>query len=160
MAAGSTYTPIQNTSATGVSTITLSSIPATYTDLVVVINGGAVSNILINFNGVGGSAYSDTEIIGDGSSASSGRHSSRANMVMAYTGAGTTQSTFIYQVMNYANTTTYKTTLGRVNDTSYGTSAYVGLWQSTAAINSITFVSNGSNFASGTTFTLYGILAA
>lgn len=155
-----TYEPIATTTASGVSTITMSSIPSTYTDLVLVIGGGAVSNILISFNGAGGTAFSDTFISGNGSSASSGRHSNRANMVMAYVGTGAAQGAFIYDIMNYANTTTYKTTIGRANDAGYEVGAYVGLWQSTAAINSITMVSNGGNYASGTTFTLYGILAA
>jgi hypothetical protein len=67
--------------------------------------------------------------------------------------------------MNYSNSTTYKTWLVRNNNqetgTYVGTEAIVGLAQLTAAITSITIgtASGGTdyNFASGSTFTLYGI---
>ena len=39
MAAGSTYTPIATTTLGSAGTITFSSIPSTYTDLVIVLNG-------------------------------------------------------------------------------------------------------------------------
>jgi len=62
--------------------------------------------------------------------------------------------------MNYSNTTTNKTVIGRHNGAS-GPVASVGLWRNTAAINSIR-ISNSSavNFTIGSTFSLYGIKAA
>jgi hypothetical protein len=66
--------------------------------------------------------------------------------------------------MNYSNSTTYKTVLGRSNRASSDTAADVGLWRSTSAITRIDLAMGGSfptnNFASGSTFTLYGIAAA
>jgi hypothetical protein len=160
-----TYTPIETYTVSGTSTtsVTLGSggtIPQTYTDLVLVIGGGAVSNILMSFNGIGGTAYSDTYLTGDGSSAFSSRHTSRANMVMAYVGSGAAQSAFIYNIQNYANTNVYKTVIGRANDAGNSTGAYVGLWQNTNAVTSITLVSNGGSYANETKFTLYGIANA
>ena len=67
----------------------------------------------------------------------------------------------IVHIQNYANTTTNKTTLARANKAPAGTDANVGLWRSTAAINSVTiFTASGANFSTGSTFTLYGIAAA
>lgn len=62
--------------------------------------------------------------------------------------------------MNYANTTTYKTTITRANVSNTGalTREIVGLWASTAAINSITFMY--ATFSVGTIITIYGIKAA
>jgi hypothetical protein len=62
--------------------------------------------------------------------------------------------------MNYANTTTYKTTLARTNDALLQARASVGLWRNTSAINSILVSYYGYNFDAGSTFTLYGIQAA
>ena len=64
--------------------------------------------------------------------------------------------------MNYANTTTYKTVLSRdaLNNASDGAvEAFVGLWRSTSAINTIQIKPDSGNFNTGT-FSLYGILAA
>jgi hypothetical protein len=60
--------------------------------------------------------------------------------------------------MNYSNSTTYKTILGRSNAATSGTSAAVGLWRSTSAINSIEI--GTVSFTAGSTFSLYGIAAA
>jgi hypothetical protein len=61
-------------------------------------------------------------------------------------------------VMNYANSTTYKTTLSRADAANEELTAIVGLWRSTAAITSIKVAADaGINFSTGSTFTLYGI---
>jgi len=62
--------------------------------------------------------------------------------------------------MNYANTTTYKTFLVRGANTAGNIDADVGLWRSTAAINSVTVLIGSGSLSSGSTFTLYGIAAA
>lgn len=164
MAAGSTYTPIQSITGTGSSnSITFSSIPSTYTDLVLICNfqlttGAGTS--WVRFNGDTGTNYSDTYIYGNGSTATSGRHSTIAQSYCADAdSAGIVTS--IHHFENYANTTTYKTFLSRSNLVIAGVAAYVGLWRSTAAINSITFSNtSGGNFNTSSTFTLYGITAA
>ncbi len=62
-------------------------------------------------------------------------------------------------VMNYSNTTTYKTILSRSSDLY--TEASVNLWRNTAAITSIIIGAQGAyTFSAGSTFTLYGIKAA
>jgi len=59
--------------------------------------------------------------------------------------------------MNYANTTTNKTILSRSNAADKGVMATVSLWRNTAAINSITLLASANNFATGSTFSLYGV---
>jgi len=157
-----TYEPITTLTASGGSTtqLVMSSIPATYTDLVLIINGtlSTASNCYIQFNGDTASNYSYTYLYGSGTAASSARGASQATgALMNY--IGTSQSTTIMNFINYANTTTYKTSLSRSSNSTTGVMIATQTWRSTAAINSITVV-GGGNFDSGTTFTLYGIKAA
>jgi hypothetical protein len=157
----STYDKIEAKTLGSASTsVTFSTIPATYTDLVLVLAGTIGSgniDVAVQVNGDTGSNYSRTFLFGDGSSAASGRSSSASSWVPA--GLSTTQGNMILQFMNYSNTTTNKTFIGRSSIPSVYAVATVGLWRNTAAINSIT-LSNTNNFSTGSTFTLYGIKAA
>lgn len=163
----STYTPIATTTASGSSSsVTFSGISGSYTDLVLVINakGASNSNLRLQFNSDTGSNYSRTALTGNGSSASSSRVSNFASIAIDANGYLST-SDFSYNsitnINNYSNSTTYKTTLTRANAASTGTDATVGLWRSTSAITAITIFTNDSgNYASGSTFTLYGVKAA
>lgn len=158
MAAGSTYTPIATTTlGSSVLSYTFSSIPNTYTDLVMVYNGTAGNNVSLQFNGDTANNYSATRLRGDGSSASSSRWSNVSAMYGSYS-AGL--QTSIWQVMNYANSTTYKTGLNRGGGSSDNVEAYVGRWGSTSAITSMTVIALTSTLSAGSTLTLYGIQAA
>jgi hypothetical protein len=157
-----TYEPISTTTlGTTAASVTFSSIPATYTDLVVVVVGSITSgneNFLVQFNSDTASNYSDTSIGGNGTTAISNRETSNtAIRCNSYGSITTNLSQYNISIMNYANTTTYKTTLSRGNNTGTGTSANVGLWRSTAAINAVKLLPSASTFTSGSTFTLYGI---
>jgi hypothetical protein len=161
----STYEPIAtNTLGSAAAQITFSSIPATYTDLVVVVNASLTTgsaNMNLNFNNDTSALYSATWVGGNGTSALSSRNTGNNLMVTTYYGTlQTTIGTFILNVMNYANTTTNKTLLARMNNTVDGTSATVGLYRSTSAINRIDLITGSSTFTAGSTFTLYGIKAA
>lgn len=168
-----TYEPIATTTlGSNQATVAFNSIPSTYTDLVVVVNGRtARSNtgdqIMAYFNADNSTSnYSWTYLIGNGSSAASGRITGGSEFAMIGTVAGNTASSgvlglAIANIQNYSNTTTKKTILARGNTASDETQAAVSLWQGTAAISSITFSSIAdANILSGTTITLYGIKAA
>lgn len=160
MTAGQTYFPIANTTlSSAAASYTFSSISGSYTDLVLVIGGTLSADISagIYFNGDTGTNYSTTRMYGNGSSAASST-SGNENKISITTGTGNVISTYIINIMNYANTTTYKTIIGRAAQDS--SSARAGLWRSTSAITSVTIIANGGNIASGTVLTLYGIAAA
>lgn len=168
MAAGATYTPITTqTLGSDTATITFSNIPGTYTDLVIILTAGQSATLndafQLRFNSDSGANYSDTMIYGDGSSASSARQSS-VNSIRDFGDLGGTAITsqFIFNIMNYANTTTYKTMLTRFSSVQKSrVMAHVSLWRSTSAITSVTFSFTGSDqFKSGTIASLYGITAA
>lgn len=163
----STYEKIEaRTIATATSSITFTSIPATYTDLVLICNGTAASNtgVTLRFNGDTASNYSMTVLEGSGSgSGISERQSSvsQARFVWNSLWNTTTPGTVILNIMNYANTTTYKTVLWRSSTASNYVEAGVNLWRKTPeAINSLTIETTSANVAVGSTFTLYGIKAA
>ena len=168
MAAGSTYTPIATTTISGSAqaTITFSSIPSTYTDLVLVNNVKMDLAEVFNmrFNSDSATNYSSTFLNGSGSAAGSARGSNETIASFMWTGTGTNTDFFVntLNIFNYANTTTFKTYLARTSVAGSQVTATVGLWRKTPeAISTITLSGNlTSKFAIGSTFTLYGIAAA
>jgi hypothetical protein len=141
---------------TAVSSVTFTSIPQGYTDLVLVFNGFSASagSSSLRFNGDSGSNYSYTNLKGNGSTATSARGS---NNTLGYIGEiYNSQTVTIINIQNYSNATTYKTTISRSNNAGNATSAWVSLWRSTAAITSLEFLS-GDTLQVGSTFTIYGI---
>jgi hypothetical protein len=166
----STYEPIStHTLLSAINTYTLSNIPQTFTDLVLVIgsirdSAAGSSIVAIRYNGDTGSNYSCSYIGASGAGGLfSGRRTNDTGIWLG--GMYSPRGTFRINISNYSNTTTNKTSLSRQD--FYGTAyeavgAYVGLWRSTAAITSITVYSIdiSPNFDVGTTFTLYGIKAA
>lgn len=161
-----TYEPIATTTlGSAAASHTFSSIPATYTDLVLVYagtTGSSTSYLSLQFNGDTTTNYSTTHLRGTGSAANSTRYSSQSEMYASVSSTiTTTQNNVIIHIMNYANTTTFKTVLFRANNSDVSVETAVGLWRKTPeAINSVKVSSPSVNFASGSTFTLYGIKAA
>ena len=167
MAAGSTYTPLATQTLSSVAaTITFSSIPSTYTDLILVtqsaINTGGGQDSQIQFNSDTSTNYSLTVIRGYGTGVASDKVSNSNLIYLDYSGGSSTtiQDQYNINIMNYANTTTYKTILTRYSSAANAAEANVGLWRSTSAINRIDLSTSAGSFVIGSTFTLYGIVSA
>jgi hypothetical protein len=147
------------------STITFTSITSAYTDLVAVltIKASSVGDVYCRLNSDTGTNYSYTYLSGDGSAAYSGRANTGdyGLLLDAYGLPNNTNNHIaIANIMNYSNTTTFKTCISRSNNAALGTDAVVSLWRSTSAINALTFRFNGAQtFSAGSTITLYGIKA-
>lgn len=160
-----TYEPIATTTlSAGTASVTFSSIPATYTDLVLVMRGTAASlstdSIDMQFNGDTGANYSYTVLSGNGSTATSGRGTT-TTMIAGALITSSEQVNNIWNILNYSNTTTRKSVLIRGNIPGALVRTAVGSWRSTSAINAIKlYCDTAQNFATGCTFTLYGIKAA
>jgi len=165
MPAGSTYTPIATTTlGSAQSSVTFNSFSG-YTDLVIVavIGNSANANrdLYWTYNGDSATNYSSTSVGGDGSSAFASRDSNKAFLRLVGSSNNTPTNMSIIQIMNYSNTTTFKTCLFRAGNPSWVVTATAGLWRSTSAITSITFTNeSAANFVTGSTFTLYGIASA
>lgn len=160
-----TYEPIAtSTLGSNSAQIDFTSIPSTYTDLRIVFTGAIATGdtMALQFNSDTGNNYSYVRVIANSSARSSYIESS---IPFIKTGALTTTSVttpaiITTDILNYNNTTTYKTALNRSTDPTYVT-AYVGTWRSTSAISSIRIrVDSGVNILSGSMATLYGIKAA
>jgi len=171
MAAANTYVSIATqTLGSAAASVTFSSIPSTYTDLVLVSFSRSTiaslgNNLYGRLNGDTANNYSFTDLIGDGTSATADRASTFGYAFLGQT-IGNNSASGLFNIsicnfQNYANTTTYKTMLGRSNAADNTTQGFVSLWRSTAAINQIVIYPAGANnLNTGSTFTLYGILAA
>jgi hypothetical protein len=169
-----TYVKIGSTvtvGAGGATSIDFSSIPATYTDLLVDLSvrcdrGGTSDSMRLRFN-ASTSGYSDRTIQGNGS----GTPTSFSNLLAGaylYLGevnaSGTTASTFTSEqiyVPNYASSNAKSVSIDDVleNNAVTGIAQMVaGLWSGTGAITAIAITCNASNFVQYSTATLYGIL--
>jgi|688.fasta_scaffold109953_4 hypothetical protein len=164
-----TYTKIASNTvgAGGVSTVTFSSIPATYTDLLVKVSarataGGAFAGLVFAPNGL--STNYTLRWLGDagGGAVSYTEAAFGYNHLFYLPASSATASVFgngeVY-IPNYASSN-YKSISSEGANENNATGIYqgmtAGLWSSTAAITSLTF-STGGNFDQYSTFTLYGI---
>ncbi len=167
-----TYTAIATVTvgSGGAANIEFTSIPATYTDLVVKISArsaqaGNSNNCVVEFNGSGGTAYSVRFLYGDGSAAASASRSSQAKADIGFNSANSaTANTFgnieLY-IPNYAgsnNKSFSSDGVAETNAASVLSGLFAGLWSNTAAITSLKiFDFDSANLAQYSTATLYGI---
>jgi len=153
-----TYTPLATvTLGATASSVTFSSIPATYRDLVLVIqhtSTGSV-NFVIRANADTGSNYNQVNMIGLGTSTSSSAAAS-AVVGASYTTLGNT----IIQAMDYSATDKHKTFLSRNNtSTPRNVRAIAVRWSDTSAITSLGVILPELSLNAGSTFSLYGVIA-
>jgi hypothetical protein len=145
----------------GAADIEFTSIPATYTDLVVKVSARCASSATAFFITFNGSSADRTGIYltGTGASAVSGPVDpfGRTNY------SGTTASTFsnndVY-IPNYTSSNFKSFSVDGVqedNATTAYSSLVAGLWSSTAAITSITLAPSSDTLVQYSTATLYGI---
>jgi len=160
----STYEPIATTTlGTAASSITFSSIPATYTDLRLVLTefSSNTATTRLRFNSDSGTNYSSTSLFGSGTAAGSGRQADDTGIWLDYYAGGSTTIPLlqIADIFSYAGSTN-KTVLVNGNSDKNGSGAVeriVGLWRNTSAITSVTAARDSGNYNTGTTATLYGI---
>jgi hypothetical protein len=164
-----TYTLISSVTvgSGGAADITFSSIPATYTDLLVKCSlredGGSFPNARIQFN-ANTSNYSHRILSGSGSAASSYSATNNGIDFISNDAASQTANTFsnceIY-IPNYAGSNNKSVSADAVSENN-ATAAYAlltaGLWSDSSAITSIKLYSGGgNNFVEHSTAYLYGI---
>lgn len=157
MAKTATYSLIQTQTISGASSVSFTSIPATFTDLKVVYIGyNDAPLVKIGFN-TDTANNSVTMIMGDGTSAASAGYGTP--YLYVWTPNANSYFTFSVNVLDYANTTTFKTWLSRcdIAHGAGGPTGAAGIWRSTAAINSIEFATTSLTMTG--TFRLYGIEA-
>ena len=125
---------------------------------------GAPYAMQIRFNGDTGTNYAYHRLIGSGSAASAVGTTGAAQASLNYMPTATETSVFaggVVDILDYTNTNKYTVhrTLGGydANGSGYVT-FFSGVWLNTAAVTSITVISeSGTNLATGSTIALYGI---
>ena len=156
-----------NTLTTSAASVTFSSIPGTYTDLVLKISsridsapGSATLNVGINTSGNASYRY----IQGNGATATSFGTSSQSRFPVSWLQqSDTTSNTFdnveIYfpSYTNSSNKVVSSFGVQENNSTTAYMRAFAGLKNETSAITSIEILNGGYNFVSGSSFFLYGI---
>jgi hypothetical protein len=161
------------TLATSAASVTFSSIPQTYTDLVLRFsarcNEATIStNLLVEFNGdyLSPTTYSDTYLSGNGSTPTSSKVSNDTAFTPFFSidGNSATANTFgngeVY-IPNYTSTTNKPISnfgVGESNATAVSMSIVAGLYRTSSAITQIALYPNNlGNLVSGSSFALYGI---
>lgn len=168
------------TASGSVSDISFINIPQTFQDLMLVISvRGAASQSTQTFasyvgTGANGSTLlqsnenSVTRLTGDGSSAQSSRTTNGSGMFFNVIPGGTSTSgvfaSYVIHYLNYSNSTAFKTVLARYAGDLNGsgtTALNVGLARTTSPLRTVGVATYGDgNFASGSTFALYGVKAS
>lgn len=141
------------------STVTFSSIPATYRDLRLVCAFGStrLDDTLVAYNSDTSNIYTNVEMVGTGSAAQSSAFT-RTGAFLTYTVGGSV-STSVMDIFDYSATDKHKSHLSRNGMPTGSVSAVAGRWPSTSAITSLRISCQTGPFNAGTTFSLYGILA-
>lgn len=163
-----TFEPLATTTlASAASSITFSSIPSTYTDLVISFtwfaNSATDAFAALTFNNDSGANYGNTSLYGSGSAAGSMRDSSRTRIELYFVRGGLTIPSFSrINIFNYRASVNKSVLIEGVGDQNG--SGYVermcGVWLNTSPVTTVTLTASGSNFNTGTTATLYGIKSA
>lgn len=142
--------------------ITFGSIPSIYRDIRIVINGsltaGSSGAVMARFNNDTNYVnYSRLYIYGNGSSAASGTDTTLSSPGILE--MDTSQGVGILEIMDYSATNKHKIILSRGNSSNALVIAEIGRWASTAAISTIQMQPYSGSFSSGTTLSVYGVLA-
>jgi hypothetical protein len=165
MAAGPTYDALKTyTFATTGASFSWTSIPATYTDLVLIayVKNTAGNNYeaFITYNGDTGSNYSQGFVLNYNAALQAGQNLN-INQLRPFKSGNSQWSSNQMNIMDYSATNKFKTSIGRTGDGTFATMLINGMWRNTAAINRIDVTAeSGSNFVAGTKFDLYGIASA
>ena len=159
-----TYTPLATvTLGSSAATVTFSNIPATYRDLVLVgsVQTASTTDSTFRVNGDSGDNYNSVVMWGNGSTANSAQNTNAPYSFWAYSNS-TSFAAAVIQFMDYSATDKHKTMLVRNGTAADLTGARAVRWASTSAITSITLfggISGGTNLQTGSTFSLYGVIA-
>ena len=156
-----TYTALATvTLGSSASSVTFSSIPATYRDLILVtdiIPTSTLNRIRLRFNGDTGSNFSWVNAGGNGSATFSSSETTD-HILIGFLGGGF-RSMITTQVMDYSATDKHTAVLSRDSTAGEGVQMRAGRWANTAAVTSVNLTTEASSFASGTTLSLYGVIA-
>lgn len=141
------------------SEIVFSSIPATYRDLILIVNGslGSSAGLRMQLNSDTGANYNQVAMKG-AASATSEAFTGETVFYPSTAGLSSGQRfDFIGQFLDYSVTDKHKAMLFREGHNGSYVEASAARWASTSAITSIKFYPSSGSFNIGSTFSLYGV---
>jgi hypothetical protein len=147
-----------NVLSSSASSVTFSSIPGTYRDLVVIstVYQSSATNVQMRLNNNTGSIYSRVNMIGNGSTATSGSTTNDTTFPLC---SGSQQNVFLKtEIFDYSATDKHKTILSREDGASVEVGARALRFGDTSAITQMQIYTS-SSFLAGSTFYLYGIVS-
>lgn len=148
------------TLASATNTVTFSSIPATYRDLVLVIEGetAASTRPSLRLNGDTGSNYSSVIMATDTPPYSTTATGTLLDPMPGYAITGKFMQ--LWNIMDAGASDKHKTILARTNIAASNAVQAAGRYASNTAITSVTALTNdGDNYSIGTVMSLYGIVS-
>jgi hypothetical protein len=166
---------IAEQSPSGTGTVTFSSIPATYRDLIVVCRGRGTNastavNVLVRLNSDSGANYDRQYVAGANSSATAQASVAATDLfasaisIAAASATSGVASALEITIYDYKGTT-FQKAAHATQDHKVGTTTaslqvaeVSGFWRNTAAVTQIDLVLSAGNYASGTVVSLYGRL--
>ena len=154
-----TYVALANiTLGSSASSVTFSSIPATFRDLVIVSqwSNSANANLTMRANSDSGSNYTRVYAFGFSGGVLSGTESGTSWNSLTLSSGGSTQLMTL-QIMDYSATDKHKTALMRCNQADPYITADALRWANTSAITSFSLTAGAGSISAGSTFALYGI---
>jgi hypothetical protein len=170
-----TYTLISSTTlASANGTVTISSIPSTYSDLIIAISarmgsgsGTSPYPVNITINGDGASNYSRTPLFTETGVVYSLRTSNAANVLVEKALAGPDQTANSFSniqvyLPGYTSSSSKPFFISAGNSHALAQNdgrngIHACLWRNSATISSITFATGGNTMAAGSSFYVYGI---
>jgi hypothetical protein len=167
-----TYVNIASVTTSGsAGSVVFSSIPSTYTDLVIRgsarsdLSGQVIDYLGVSIGGGGVGTYSETSLEGNGSTVSSARNSNTTGLglksvIPAATSTANTFGNWELYIPNYTSSANKPMFIGSVQETNSSTAymSYIAnLLRSSVSISSITLIPTNGAFVNGSTFYLYGI---
>lgn len=161
-----TYTPIASQTLTGSATsVTFSSIPSDYRDLILITNSSANPNfqtIGLTFNNDNSAIYHDIVGFAQNTTHSSqvGGSNTSIRIQNGLDTSGFIRNLHNIQILDYSATDKHKTVLYESNRPDHFAGMGGGRWGNTAAITVVKLTPLSSrSFLAGSTFSLYGVIS-
>ncbi len=139
--------------------VTFSSIPNTYRDLILTIDGSLSGTVRLRFNGDEGSNYSFVSAAGNNNNAPYSVSGTTTFINPSPDFGVNTQFDTRFQIIDYSATDKHKTVLARHGMSAQSPNMVAARWANTNAIITVEVSTATNSYAAGTIFCLYGRIA-
>lgn len=159
-----TYTPLANiTLSSSATTVSFSSINQSYKDIILIANFRPDYSSLVGIR-INGDTSSSYRYVNMSNTISPSYNSSTATSSKIYINSNTnlspsTKVSLITNFMDYTSTDKFKHIICRMNNYEATIVSSAGRWNSTSSMTSFSIDTDGGTFASGSSFSIFGVIA-